>query len=156
MIGLLAKLSQWLTTDRGHWLTSSFFTSPDDARLAKAALKNEDGWEAFIELREKAAPIEQAISEKWLGQALTARLRATLATDRSGSSDVVTLAKTVRQLVIDEIISNRRPVKNLDRLVNYIRNNSTLYPEWQSDPVAELFEDKWRFQNKKEAAGYFF
>ena len=79
-----------------------------------------------------------------------------LASDPHGTSDVVALARTVRQLVIDELLSGKRPVKNLDRCVNYIRNNSTLYPEWQSDPVAELFEEKWRFQNKKEAAGYFF
>ena len=156
LIQRLAKFSPWLTGERGQWLTSSFFTSPDDVLLARSILKNEDGWEAFIELREKAAPIEQAIAEKWLGQALTARLRATLATDRVGSTDTATLARTVRQLVIDELLTCRRPVKNLDRLVNYIRNNASLYPEWQSDPVAELFEDKWRFQNKKESAGYFF
>ncbi len=156
LISFLTKFSTWMTTGQGQWLTSSFFSSPDDVRLAKTVLKNEDGWDAFIELREKAAPIEQAYSEKWLGQALTARLRATLATDPAGSSDIATLARTVRQLVVDEIITNRRPVKNLDRLVNFIRNNDTLYPEWQSDPVAELFEEKWRFQNKKEAAGYFF
>ena len=156
LISFLTKFNTWLTLGPGQWLTSSFFTSPDDVRLAKTVLKNEDGWDAFIELREKAAPIEQAYSEKWLGQALTARLRIVLATDPAGSSDVATLARTVRQLVVDEMLSNRRPVKNLDRLVNFIRNNSTLYPEWQSDPVAELFEEKWRFQNKKEAAGYFF
>ena len=156
LIRHLAKVSTWLTSERGQWLTSSFFTSPDDVLLARSILENEDGWDAFIELREKAAPIEQAIAEKWLGQTLTARLRATLATDYYGSSDVARLAMTVRRLIVNELHSTKRPVKNLDRLVNYIRNNASLYPEWQSDPVAELFEDKWRFQNKRKAAGYFF
>ena len=156
LIRHLAKVSTWLTSERGQWLTSSFFTSPSDVLLARSILENEDGWEAFIELREKAAPIEQAIAEKWLGQTLTARLRATLATDYYGSSDVARLAMTVRRLIVNELHSTKRPVKNLDRLVNYIRNNASLYPEWQSDPVAELFEDKWRFQNKRKAAGYFF
>ena len=157
LINVLRQDSTLLQSAQGQWLASSFFVLPDeDTTAASAAVRTDDKWEDFLTLREKARPIEQAIAEKWLGQALTARLRATLASDPYGKSDVVALARTVRQLVIDEILSGKRPVKNLDRCVNYIRNNSTLYPEWQSDPVAELFDDKWRFQNKKEAAGYFF
>lgn len=157
LLNVLRQDSDWLQSAQGQWLASSFFVLPDeDTTAASAAVRTDDKWEGFLMLREKARPIEQAIAEKWLGQALTARLRATLASDPHGTSDVVALARTVRQLVIDELLSGKRPVKNLDRCVNYIRNNSTLYPEWQSDPVAELFEEKWRFQNKKEAAGYFF
>ena len=157
LLNVLRQDSTWLQSAQGQWLASSFFVLPDeDTTAASAAVRTDDKWEGFLMLREKARPIEQAIAEKWLGQALTARLRATLASDPHGTSDVVSLARTVRQLVIDELLSGKRPVKNLDRCVNYIRNNSTLYPEWQSDPVAELFDDKWRFQNKKEAAGYFF
>lgn len=157
LLNVLRQDSDWLQSAQGQWLASSFFVLPDeDTTAASAAVRTDDKWEGFLMLREKARPIEQAIAEKWLGQALTARLRATLASDPHGTSDVVALARTVRQLVIDELLSGKRPVKNLDRCVNYIRNNSTLYPEWQSDPVAELFDDKWRFQNKKEAAGYFF
>ena len=157
LLNVLRQDSDWLQSAQGQWLASSFFMLPgEDTTAAAAAVRTDDKWEDFLTLREKARPIEQAIAEKWLGQALTARLRATLASDPHGTSDVVALARTVRQLVIDELLSGKRPVKNLDRCVNYIRNNSTLYPEWQSDPVAELFEEKWRFQNKKEAAGYFF
>lgn len=157
LLNVLRQDSTWLQSAQGQWLASSFFVLPDeDTTAASAAVRTDDKWEGFLMLREKARPIEQAIAEKWLGQALTARLRATLASDPHGTSDTVALARTIRQLIIDEIISGKRPVKNLDRCVNYIRNNSTLYPEWQSDPVAELFEEKWRFQNKKEAAGYFF
>ena len=157
LLNVLRQDSTWLQSAQGQWLASSFFVLPDeDTTAASAAVRTDDKWEGFLMLREKARPIEQAIAEKWLGQALTARLRATLAGDPHGTSDTVALARTVRQLVIDELLSGKRPVKNLDRCVNYIRNNSTLYPEWQSDPVAELFDDKWRFQNKKEAAGYFF
>lgn len=157
LLNVLRQDSDWLQSAQGQWLASSFFVLPDeDTTAANAAVRTDDKWEGFLMLREKARPIEQAIAEKWLGQALTARLRATLASDPHGTSDVVALARTVRQLVIDELLSGKRPVKNLDRCVNYIRNNNTLYPEWQSDPVAELFEEKWRFQNKKEAAGYFF
>lgn len=157
LLDMLKQDSTWLQSAQGQWLTSSFFMRPvEDTAAAKLALKNDDRWEAFLELREKALPVEQAIAENWLGQTLTARLRATLATTPNSPSDTATLARTVRQLIINELISCKRPVKNLDRLVNYIRNNASLYPEWQSDPVAELFEEKWRFQNKKESAGYFF
>ena len=157
LLKMLRQDSDWLQSAQGQWLASSFFVLPDeDTTAASAAVRTDDKWEGFLMLREKARPIEQAIAEKWLGQALTARLRATLASDPQGTSDTVALARTIRQLVIDELLSGKRPVKNLDRCVNYIRNNGTLYPEWQSDPVAELFEDKWRFHNKKEAAGYFF
>lgn len=157
LLNVLRQDSDWLQSAQGQWLASSFFVLPgEDTTAAAAAVRTDDKWEDFLTLREKARPIEQAIAEKWLGQALTARLRATLASDPHGTSDTVTMARTIRQLVIDELLSGKRPVKNLDRCVNYIRNNSTLYPEWQSDPVAELFEEKWRFQNKKEAAGYFF
>lgn len=157
LLNVLRQDSDWLQSAQGQWLASSFFVLPDeDTTAASAAVRTDDKWEGFLMLREKARPIEQAIAKNWLGQALTARLRATLASDPYGKSDIVALARTVRQLVIDELLSGKRPVKNLDRCVNYIRNNSTLYPEWQSDPVAELFDDKWRFQNKKEAAGYFF
>ena len=151
------RSEDWPNTAQGQWLRSSFFVAPvEDTTAAKAVIQNEDRWQGFLELREKARPIEQAIAQRWLGQALTARLRAALASDYYGSSDTVALAKTIRTLIIDELISGKRPVKNLDRCVNYIRNNDSLYPEWQSDPVAELFVDKWRFQNKKEAPGYFF
>lgn len=157
LLDRLCQMEIWRQNERGQWLISSFFMRPvEDTAAAKPALKNDDRWEAFLELREKAQPIEQAIAENWLGQTLTARLRATLATNPNGPSDIATLARTVRQLIVNELISCKRPVKNLDRLVNYIRNNASLYPEWQSDPVAELFEEKWRFENKKESPGYFF
>ena len=157
LLKVLREDTDWLASDKGQWLVSSYFVAPGvDTTAAKAAVSIDDRWDGFLELREKTRPIEQAIAERWIGQALTARLRTSLASDYNGASDVVTLARTIRQLILDELISGKRPVKNLDRCVNYIRNNSTLYPEWQSDPVAELFEDKWRFQNKKESAGYFF
>lgn len=157
LLKALRQDSDWLQSQQGQWLASSFFVLPDeDTTAAAAAVRTDDKWEGFLALREKARPIEQAISEKWLGQALTARLRAALANDPFGTSDTVALARTIRQLIIDELLTGKRPVKNLDRCVNYIRNNGTLYPEWQSDPVAELFDKDWRFQNKKEAAGYFF
>ena len=147
----------WRDSDQARWLRSSYFVSVlKDTEAAKAIVQTDDRWEGLLELREKARPVEQAIAEKWIGQALTARLMATLASDYFGSSDTVALAKAVRTAILDELISGKRPVKNLDRIVNYIRDNASLYPEWQSDPVAELFADKWRFQNKKKSPGYFF
>lgn len=159
IVALLKALpsEDWGDTPQAQWLRSSFFSSLiDDTTAAAAVINQEDRWDGFLELREKARPIEQAIAQLWLGQTLSARLRAALATDPNGTSDTVTLARTVRQLILKELLTQKRPVKDLDRCVNYIRNNGSLYPEWQSDPVAELFEDKWRFKNKKESAGYFF
>lgn len=153
----LWQTMDWRNSDQCQWLTSSFFMSPDeDIPVAKTMLKKDDGWEAFLELREKARPIELAYAEKWFGSVTCDKLKVRLIEDPLAAGEHAKLAKTIKRLILDEMQTGKRPVKDLDRCVDIIRKHSTLYPEWQSDPVAELFEEKWRFQNRKEAAGYFF
>lgn len=152
----LAKDNKWMATERGQWLASSFFSSYSDDPVPLNCMESGDRWQGWLLLRQKARPIEQAYSERWFGQELTARLRHTLATSPHGATDVVALASTIRTIILDEICSGRRMFHRLDRCVNYIRDNAELYPEWQTDKVAELFEDKWRFKNKKNSPGYFF
>lgn len=152
----LRKDDAWIGSAQGQWLASSFFSSYENDPIPQNCMESGDRWQGWLQLRQKAVPIEQAYSERWLGQAVTVRLRLALAKTPNGTADEIALAESVRSTILEEVCSGRRLVYRLDRCVNYIRNNSTLYPEWQSDPVAELFDDKWRFQNKKEAAGYFF
>ena len=152
----LRRDDAWIGSAQGKWLASSFFSSYENDPIPQNCMESGDRWQGWLQLRQKAVPIEQAYSERWLGQAVTARLRLALAKTPNGTTDEITLAEAVRTTILEEVCSGRRLTYRLDRCVNYIRNNSTLYPEWQSDPVAELFEEKWRFQNKKEAAGYFF
>jgi len=153
----LWQTMDWSNSDQCQWLTSSFFMSPDeDIPVAKTMLKKDDGWEAFLELREKARPIELAYAEKWFGSVTTNKLKVRLIEDPIAAGEHAKLAKTIKRLILDEMRTGIRPVKDLDRCVDIIRKHSTLFHEWQSDPVAELFEEKWRFKNKKDAAGYFF
>ena len=73
LLNVLRQDSTWLQSAQGQWLASSFFVLPDeDTTAASAAVRTDDKWEGFLMLREKARPIEQAIAENWLGQALTA------------------------------------------------------------------------------------
>lgn len=148
--------SNWMDSAQGKWLASSFFSSYSNDPVPQNCMESGDRWQGWLLLRQKAKPIEQAYSEKWLGQALTARLRLALATTPNGTADEIALAESVRTTILEEICSGRRLFTRLDRCVNYIRDNAELYPEWQSDPVAELFEDKWRFKNEKKSPGYFF
>ena len=156
LLMLLRVNEQWMESERGRWLASSFFSSYSDDPVPQNCMASGDRWQGWLMLRQKALPIEQAYSEKWLGQAVTARLRLALAKTPNGTTDEIALAMAIRNTVLEEICTGRRLFARLDRCVNYIRDNASLYPEWQSDPVAELFEDKWRFKNEKKAPGYFF
>lgn len=152
----LRRDDAWIGSAQGKWLASSFFSSYENDPIPQNCMESGDRWQGWLHLRQKAVPIEQAYSERWLGKAVTARLRLALAKTPNGTTDEIALAEAVRTTILEEICSGRRLFARLDRCVNYIRNNSTLYPEWQSDPVAELFEDKWRFKNEKKSPGYFF
>ena len=152
----LRKDDAWIGSAQGKWLASSFFSSYENDPIPQNCMESGDRWQGWLQLRQKAVSIEQAYSEKGLGQAVTARLRLALAKTPNGTADEIALAESVRSTILEEVCSGRRLVYRLDRCVNYIRDNAELYPEWQSDPVAELFEDKWRFKNEKKSPGYFF
>lgn len=156
LLMLLRVNEEWMGSERGQWLASSFFSSYTADPVPQNCMASGDRWKGWLTLRLKAKPIEQAYSEKWLGQAISARLRLALAKTPNGTSDEITLAENIRATILEEICSGRRLFARLDRCVQVIRENDSLYQVWKEDPVAELFEDKWRFKNEKKSPGYFF
>lgn len=62
---------------------------------------------------------------------------------------------SIRSLILDELNDHPTHPQAYYDLVNTIRNNPKVFPEWQNTKTAELFSPKV-FDNKKTSGGYWF
>jgi hypothetical protein len=61
----------------------------------------------------------------------------------------------IEKQVIDVLRLKPISVKAMFRLVNYIRSNIDIFPEWAASKTAELYSPPV-FKNDKNSTGYFF
>ena len=155
LIADLCGYEGWNLTEQYKWFTASLLQFPKTCVLATTeGIPEGKQWEAFVRLRERAIPIEDAYAEKWVSPEVMTQLRTALPTGTHDS--VYSLAVKVRACVFAELREYKRNHWDLDRITNYIRHNTTLFPSWATSDTAKLYEDPTVFRNKKESSGYFF
>ena len=151
----LRLLEAWRTTDQYKWFTASLISWPKACVTAVMdRIREGQQWDTFLQLRERAILIEDAIAEKWISPEVMANLRTVLYTGQNPTVHQVALK--VRSCVFQELRGEPRNHWNLDRIVNFIRNNGSLFPEWATSATAKLYNEATIFKNKKDSPGYFF
>ena len=155
---LLADLrtrSSWCDSAQFRWFTASLIQAPKACVTAVYDRQREgQQWDQFLQLRERAITIEDAIAEKWISYDVMAILRVELATVNNATIHQVALK--VRACVLNELRGNARNHWDLDRIVNFIRKNADIFPEWADSDTAKLYNNPPVFKNKKNSSGYFF
>ena len=151
----LCYREDWRATEQYTWFSSSLLQSPK-ACVHGAADRVRAGqqWEQFLQLRERAILIEDAIAEKWISPEVMTQLREVLLTGLNPTVHQVALK--VRACVFQELRGGGRNHWDLDRIVNFIRNNGDLFPAWDASETAKLYKEPTVFRNKKNSPGYFF
>lgn len=155
---LLADLrtrSSWRDSAQFRWFTASLIQAPKACVTAVYDRWREgQQWDQFLQIRERAITIEDAIAEKWISYDVMAILRVELATVNNATIHQVALK--VRACVLNELRGMPRNHWDLDRIVNFIRKNADIFPEWAASDTAKLYDNPPVFKNKKNSPGYFF
>jgi hypothetical protein len=151
LIKQLPGVSKWKTTDRFTWFSETLFPNID---VVEAAGFNANRWEKYLELRPQIMNIEQSLAEDFFSEELLKSLRekqlsGTLA---EYERNIVT---NLRSQIIDVIRGGTINIRKMIAIVNFIRINPDVFPEWHSSDTAKLFAPPI-FRNKKDATGYFF
>ena len=155
LIDDLRMLAEWQDTEQYQWFASSLVSWPK-ACVNTVVDRPREGqqWDQFLQLRERAILIEDAIAEKWISPDVMTQLRTELLIVNNATVHQVALK--VRSCVFNELRGMPRNHWDLDRIVNFIRNNGDIFPDWATSETARLYNAPTIFRNKKESTGYFF
>ncbi len=155
LLDSLMHSSDWQQSSQRDWFCQTLLQSPMAAETAvHGRTFDEDRWQEFLTLRDRARPIEAVIAERWVSAELMVRLRMALITP-DATSEEMDLALKVRDCVFAELAGQPRRHAMLDRIVDYVRKQPDTFPEWANSDTAKLF-DPPVFRNKKDSSGYFF
>lgn len=138
-------------TIQGKSAFSTFFPTPELAHLCGYT---EHLFDHYQQLQPKVLLIQQRLANEFFSPELIAALLEDVRSRKyTYQSAYYTLRRnvidTIRSLILEEL--NGHPVhpQAYYDLVNTIRNNPTVFPEWQSTATATLFEPNV-FKNKKK------
>lgn len=155
LVGELTRLESWRPSQQCSWFAATLLQQPKACVLGVYdRIREGQMWDQFLQVRERAILIEDAIAEKWISPEVMAQLRSVLITGNDPA--VFNVALKVRSCVFSELRGNPRNHWDLDRILNYIRNNTQLFPAWESSETARLYNQATVFRNKKNSSGYFF
>lgn len=153
----LCSSTAWTESQQYAWFASSLIQFP---KVCVGAvydrIREGQQWDLFLQLRERAITIEDAIAEKWISYDVMTQLRTEMLAIGNSHTEVFQVARKVRACVYNELRGNSRNHWDLDRIVNYIRIHPDLFPAWEGSDTAKLYNNPPVFKNKKNSSGYFF
>ena len=151
LLPALVGASQWLSSSQASFFGETLFP---DLAITEQVKGTGSKWERYLSLRPKILDIEASLAEEFFSPELMARLRNEVLR-RTHSADLARVINAIRGQVVD--LLNGGPIRMRDMIdvVNHIRCNPDLFPEWHDSETAKLYAPPI-FKNKKEAKGYFF
>ena len=151
LLPALVGASQWLSSSQASFFGETLFP---DLAITEQVKGTGSKWERYLSLRPKILDIEASLAEEFFSPELMARLRNEVLR-RTHSADLARVINAIRGQVVD--LLNGGPIRKRDMIdvVNHIRCNPDLFPEWHDSETAKLYAPPI-FKNKKEAKGYFF
>lgn len=144
--------SKWLTSKQADFFGATLF--PDLAVVD--CIGNVQGcrWEKYLELRSKVIDLEASLAEEWLSPELMSALRSeNLRGDLTMKRREV--VRQVKAQIEGYLTTGTFIARRLADIVNYIRQDKEVFPEWHQSATAELFAPPV-FRNEKTAKGYWF
>ena len=151
LLPLLSRESDWLSSVQALFFGETLFP---DLAITDQVKGTGSKWERYLELRPKILDIEASLAEEYFSPELMARLRNEVLR-RTHTADLARVINAIRGQVVDLLNGGSIRMKDMIDVVNHIRCNPDLFPEWHDSETAKLYAPPI-FKNKKEAKGYFF
>lgn len=143
----------WLQTTPGQFFSSTFF--PNLNLTTKLGITTHR-WTEYNRLRSKLIEIETNLANTYFSPELMAAFRTATALHFEGSSILArTVINSIRTLELSLLTDNPPHPQFARDIVNTIRQNPAIFPEWHASDTAKLFTPEL-FSNKKSSAGYWF
>ena len=134
------------------WLNTIFYDCND--LIAYTAIPY--SWDSLINTITKIQLREQEIAEKFISTELLKRFRS-----QKGPAGYITQTEILLtrelKIIISRYLNTESDItfNDMRRIVNTLRINQTIFPEWHTSETAKLF-DPPVFRNQKHSGGYFF
>lgn len=116
-------------------------------------------WEQYLSLREAIIPVEEFFANQYLSQEQLAKFRNELQFGDYHHPLTKRICETLQAIEV-RILKTSDPTSAMYfehtafcDIVNAIRQNANLYPQWHQSDTAKLFNPPI-FENKKDATGY--
>ena len=151
LLPALVGASQWLTSSQASFFGETLFP---DLAITEQVKGSGSKWEQYLSLRPKILDIEASLAEEFFSPELMARLRNEVLR-RTHTADLARVINAIRGQVVDLLNGSSIRMRDMIDVVNHIRCNPDLFPEWHDSETAKLYAPPI-FKNKKEAKGYFF
>jgi len=156
MLQYLFQNEQWCATSKRRWFTATLFPNIDLAELYGIT---ERRWANYLSLRLRAVDIEQRIAEEFISTAQMDVLRnEVIGIDWSFSLHDrlhMQVIEQLRSIEVSALQGNALNIQALRDIVDLMRKNEEIFPEFASSDTAKLFTPPI-FENKKKANGYWF
>ena len=151
LLPALVGASQWLTSSQASFFEETLFP---DLAITEQVRGSGSKWERYLSLRPKILDIEASLAEEFFSPELMARLRYVVLR-KTQTADLARVINAIRGQVVDILNGGSIRMRDMIDVVNHIRCNPDLFPEWHDSETAKNFAPPI-FKNKKEAKGYFF
>ena len=151
LLPMLTDIEEWRSSDRYAFFSATMFP---DLRLTTLCGYSENRWEHYLQLRLEAINIEASLAEEYFSSSLMDRLRSEVICKNVPTGDKALVAG-IRSQIVAVLMGKPISQRHMMDLVNYVRNNAELFPEWHNSETAKLFSPP-KFENKKENKGYWF
>ena len=151
LLPALVGASQWLTSSQASFFGETLFP---DLAITDQVKGTGSKWERYLSLRPKILDIEASLAEEFFSPELMVRLRNEVLR-RTHTADLARVINAIRGQVVDLLNGGSIRMRDMIDVVNHIRCNPDLFPEWLDSETAKLYAPPI-FKNKKEARGYFF
>ena len=148
---LLSRESDWLGSVQASFFGETLFP---DLAITEQVKGTGSKWERYIALRPKILDIEASLAEEFFSHELMVRLKNEVLR-KMHTADLARVINAIRGQVVDLLNGGSIRMRDMIDVVNHIRCNPELFPEWHASETAKLFSPPI-FKNKKESRGYFF
>lgn len=148
----LRGVEEWHATAQARWFGATL--SPDLAIIDALGHSSGSKWERYHGVRLQAIDLEASIAEDYVSEPLMEALRSELL---RGTITPLRrkVAETVSAQVVQHMTHGSFNARSLANVVNLLRHNPEIFPEWHGSATAALFSPP-KFANRKESGGYFF
>ena len=151
LLPAIVGASQWLNSSQASFFGETLFP---DLAITDQVKGTGSKWERYLALRPMILDIEASLAEEFFSPELMVRLRNEVLR-KTHTADLARVINAIRGQVVDLLNGGSIRMRDMIDVVNHIRCNPDLFPEWHASETAKLFAPPI-FKNKKEARGYFF
>ena len=151
LLPALVGASQWLTSSQASFFGETLFP---DLAITDQVKGTGSKWERYLSLRHQILDIEASLAEEFFSPELMERLRNEVLR-KTHTADLARVINAIRGQVVDLLNGGTIRMRDMIDVVNHIRCNPDLFPEWHDSETAKLFSPPI-FTNLKTNKGYWF